>query len=122
SVLRWRNSVAGWLYEVAYHLALNAKAAASRRLAHEGKFSEKSPAALADPLTEITGRELLAMLDRELAGLAAKYRAPLVLCYLEGMTRDEADQQLGCPLGTLKSRLERGRALLRTALARWGLT
>src|SRR5262249_25645378 len=70
----------------------------------------------------LTGRELLTILDSELAQLPARVRAPLVLCYLEGMARDEAARQLNCPLGTLKSRLERGRELLRRQLARKGFT
>src|SRR5437588_61163 len=70
----------------------------------------------------LTDRELLAALDAELMKLPAKYRTPLLLCSLEGATRDEAAQQLGCPLGTLKSRLERGRQLLYAALQRRGLT
>src|SRR5262249_55558722 len=51
-----------------------------------------------------------------------KYRAALQLCCLAGRTRDEAARQLGCTLGALKMRLERGRQLLRTRLARRGLT
>ncbi len=116
---RWRDSIASWLYQVAYHLALNARTAAARRCAREKAAPARSPA---DPLAEITGRELLAVLDQELTRLPKKYRAPLVLCYLEGQTRDEAAQRLGCPLGTLKSRLERGRELLRRSLAHSGLT
>jgi RNA polymerase sigma factor (sigma-70 family) len=116
---RWRDCVASWLYQVAYHLALNARTAAARRSMREKAALPRSPA---DPLAEITGRELLPVIDQELTRLPKKYRAPLVLCYLEGHTRDEAAQRLGCPLGTLKSRLERGRELLRTSLARRGLT
>src|SRR5439155_25775992 len=74
-----------------------------------------------DPLETITARELLAVLDEELTRLPHKYRAPLVLCYLEGATRDQAARQLACPLGTLKHRVERGRELLRIRLAKRGV-
>jgi RNA polymerase sigma factor (sigma-70 family) len=116
---RWRDSVANWLYEVAHHLALNVRMAAARRRARDKRARPHFPG---DPLTEITGRELLAALDEELARLPEKLRAPLVLCCLEGNTRDEAAKQLGCPLGTLKSRLESGRERLRKRLTRRGLT
>ena len=56
-----------------------------------------------------------------LVALPDPLRAPLVLCYLEGMTRDEAAERLGCPLATLKKRLERGRDRLHDALVRRGL-
>jgi len=62
------------------------------------------------------------VLDEELLKLPERFRAPLVLCYLEGAARDEAARLLGTPLGTLKSRLERGRDLLHAALQRRGLT
>src|SRR5207248_11551079 len=74
-----------------------------------------------EPLDELTLREARAVLDEELARLPERDRGPLVLCYLEGLTRDEAAARLGCPLGTLKSRLERGRAVLAGRLARRGL-
>jgi hypothetical protein len=73
-------------------------------------------------MAEISLREARTVIDEELAKLSEKYRAPLVLCYLEGATRDEAAQQLGWSLGTLKRRLEQGRELLRERLARRGLT
>src|SRR5207237_3276430 len=75
-----------------------------------------------DPLADITLRELQGVLDEELARLPAKNRAPLILCCLEGTARDEAAQQLGWTLQTVKDRLERGRELLRARLARRGLT
>ncbi|HLN32515.1 MAG TPA: sigma-70 family RNA polymerase sigma factor [Gemmataceae bacterium] len=118
AALRWQQSVGHWLYEVAYRLAQKARVEAARRSARSARVPER-PAP--DPLAEITGRELQTALDEELARLPVKYRAPLVLCCLEGISRDEAAQQLGCPLGTLKSRLERGRELLRGRLMRRGL-
>ena len=57
----------------------------------------------------MTGRELLTVLDEELRRLPERYRAPLVLCYLEGLTRDDAAARLGCSQSTLKRRLEAGR-------------
>ena len=63
-------------------------------------------------------REVRQVLHEELSGLAERYRAPLVACYLEGKTQDEAAAQLGMAKSTLKERLERGRSLLRTRLVR----
>src|SRR5204862_3715498 len=57
----------------------------------------------------MTARELLAALDDELDKLSLTYREPLVLCYLEGLSREEAAARLGVSSGTLKSQLERGR-------------
>src|SRR5262249_8050690 len=114
----WEASVASWLHRVAYHLALKVRRATVRRGIHEGRVKDR-PAP--DPLEAITGRELRTALDEELARLPAKYRGPLVLCYLEGATCDAAARQLGCPLGTLKSRVKRGRELLAVRLAKRGL-
>src|SRR5262245_15714169 len=75
----------------------------------------------AAPDADPSWREVVAVLDEELARVPEKLRGPLVLCYLEGLTRDEAAARLGCPLGTLKGRLERGRELLRRRLERRGL-
>jgi RNA polymerase sigma-70 factor (ECF subfamily) len=119
----WQTSVSKWLYVVAQRLALHARAGTLRREARE------RPAALpeechpqADPLAEIARRELRRVLDDELHHLPEKYRAPLVLCYLEGKTNEEAARQLGWPTGSMSRRLERGRALLRLRLLRRGLS
>jgi RNA polymerase sigma factor (sigma-70 family) len=115
---RWRPSVASWLYATARQVALNARTARSRRAKHEGRATPK-PAA--NPLAEITGEELLAILDEELGKLPERYRAPVVLCCVEGLTRDEAAAQLGIPAATLKGQLERGRKRLHDALVRRGV-
>src|SRR4051794_33095221 len=104
--VRWHDSAAGWLHGVARNTARRARDAAARRARHE----RGAPArAGADPLAEMSARELLGALDEELSRLPRQYREPLVLCYLEGAARDEAARRLGCPLGTLKGRLERGK-------------
>lgn len=115
---RWQPSVANWLHQTAHWLALKAHRSAGRRAKREQKAAARQPA---DPLAEMTGRELLAILDAELLALPDSLRAPLVLCHLEGATRDEAAERLGCPLSTLKKRLERGRDRLHAALTRRGL-
>jgi len=72
------------------------------------------------PNRDASWREVQAALDEELMSLPEKFRAPLVLCYLEERTRDEAAAQLGLLLSTLRGRLEQGRDLLRSRLARRG--
>ncbi len=115
---RWQPSVANWLYQTTHFLALKARTGAYRRARRDRRaVSSPSP----NPLAEITGQELLAVLDEELLALPGSLRAPLVVCYLEGATRDEAAQRLGCSLAALKKRLERGRQRLHAALTRRGL-
>jgi RNA polymerase sigma factor (sigma-70 family) len=117
--IAWRASVANWLYGVAYRVASRARAERQRRRAHE-----RQAAWAAQTESPPTGawQELRQVLDEELRCLPDKYRAPMVLCYLEGKTRDEAAQQLGWTPARVKTRLERGRELLRGRLHRRGLT
>src|SRR5262245_60994226 len=84
-------------------------------------FPEKHPMQ-ADPVAALSRREARTALYDELAQLPARYQTPVILCDLEGHTNAEAAQRLGCPEGTLKSRLARGRELLRRRLVRRGLT
>jgi RNA polymerase sigma factor (sigma-70 family) len=118
SAIRRRGALGCWLHHVAYHAAVRLQTQRARRRAHELAATEQR---VPGPLDDLTVRELRRLLDEELLRLPEKYRAPLVLCYLEGLTRDEAAQQLRCSLGTFKSRLERGRELLRQRLVRRGL-
>jgi RNA polymerase sigma factor (sigma-70 family) len=116
--LQRQESVGNWLYGVATRLALRTRADAARERDRQQGVTAKS---CRDPLDELTVREAQQILDEELSRLPDRYRAALVLCCLEGLARDEAAQQLGCPAATVKSRLERARALLRQRLADRGL-
>jgi RNA polymerase sigma factor (sigma-70 family) len=110
----------GWLHTVAYRLARKAQTAIGRRPVPRLPDDTASPTA--DPLAQVSGRELIALIDAELARLPVLYRLPLILCGLEGLTRDEAAARLGWTVGALRGRLERGRELLRSRLAARGLT
>jgi RNA polymerase sigma factor (sigma-70 family) len=116
--IRRCGSAGSWLYRVACHAALRLRSQAASRKRREGRIT---PQEEADPLAEVTARELLAVLDEELARLPEAERAPLVLCYLQGLTRDEAARQLSWSLGTLKRRLGQGLRRLRSRLGRRGL-
>jgi RNA polymerase sigma factor (sigma-70 family) len=104
-----------WLYGVACRIARKARAEAARRSHHE---RQAAPMTTEDPLLEVAWRELRSLLDEELQRLPAKYRAPLVLCYLEGLTNEEAARRLGWPTGSISYRLARGREILRGRLTR----
>jgi RNA polymerase sigma factor (sigma-70 family) len=111
-----RARVGNWLYGVAHKTALKAKARNRRRSAREREAGAAPRAAPA----EGDWQELLAPLDEALSRLPDKYRAPVVLCALEGKPLREAAQQLGCPQGTVASRLARARGMLARRLARYG--
>ncbi|HEY7313749.1 MAG TPA: sigma-70 family RNA polymerase sigma factor [Gemmataceae bacterium] len=113
-----RGSVAGFLYTVAYHIALRARADAARRRERERRAA-KMPAIQATD--DLLWRDLRPVLDEELNRLPEKYRAPILLCYLEGKTQEEAAALLGWTKGTVSGRLARARDILRGRLARRGL-
>jgi RNA polymerase sigma factor (sigma-70 family) len=117
SVIR-RERVANWLYGVACRTAKQARGRAARRRAREEKVSKSRRV---EPADESMPDDLRGIVDEELARLPARYRAPVVLCELEGLSRHEAARRLGIPEGTLSSRLARAKAQLRERLARRGL-
>src|SRR5262249_6578603 len=114
-----RELLANWLYGVALRIALRARAhGPSHPLPEEREIPDMTAH---DPSRAVAERELRGVLDDELQHLPAKYRAPIVFCHLEGRSIDEAAAEIGCPRGTVLSRLARGREQLRTRLARRGL-
>jgi RNA polymerase sigma factor (sigma-70 family) len=116
--IRKKDSVGSWLHGVAYRAAARLKREVARRRAHEGPVVDVPR----EETTDLSWREVRTVLDEELRRLPERFQAPLLLCYLEGKTRDEAAQELGWSLGTLRGRLERGREMLRSRLTRRGLT
>jgi RNA polymerase sigma factor (sigma-70 family) len=115
--LRREESLAAWLYRVAVNISRTAARGDACRRAHEQEAARRRPHAAA----EAGLPEWEPLLDEEVSRLPRKYRMPVVLCYLEGRTHDEAARQLGWPLGTVKGRLARARDLLRARLCRRGL-
>ncbi|MFO0965879.1 MAG: sigma-70 family RNA polymerase sigma factor [Gemmataceae bacterium] len=115
--IRKRDSLAAWLHGVARRIALRARARRSR-LCSLGEVSASAVSASSAAGDDITLGELKERLDEEIAELPEKLRAPLILCCLQGMTRDEAAARLGWSIGMVKGRLERARERLRRRLAR----
>jgi RNA polymerase sigma factor (sigma-70 family) len=112
-----RDSLASWLHGVAHRVALRARAAAAKRCRHEHEASVGDGMSADD----LSWREVRAVLDSELAELPEKWRLPLILCYLEGLTQDEAAGQIGWSKRTLRRRLEEARVALGRRLARRGI-
>jgi RNA polymerase sigma factor (sigma-70 family) len=107
----------GWLYGVALRVGSRLRADLRRRdrQRRDLDLSEATAAVGADV------SDLPALLDEEIDRLPARYRRAVILCCLQGQTNEEAARQLSCPVGTVKSRLSRGRDLLRARLARRGV-
>ncbi len=121
--IRVDGSLGRWLYGVAKRVSVHARANNRRRQARErlavGQLEIRTRNTSADT-TDVTDAQKI--LAEELDRLPARFKAPIVLCDLEGATHEAAAQCLGCPVGTIKSRLSRARARLRRRLIRRGLT
>jgi RNA polymerase sigma factor (sigma-70 family) len=109
--------VGNWLYGVARNTALKARAMNRKRGVREREAGAVPRAQAAEEVW----RQVQALLDEEVSRLPQKYRAAVVLCELQGKTIQEAARELGCPQGTLATRLARGRALLGKRLDGHGL-
>jgi RNA polymerase sigma factor (sigma-70 family) len=113
-----QSRVGNWLHGVARQTALKARSLKAKRQQRERSLPEM-------PDSETTQHDiwndLQPLLDREICRLPEKYRAVIVWCELEGKTLREAARQLGCPEGTVASRLARARAMLAKRLRRHGL-
>jgi RNA polymerase sigma factor (sigma-70 family) len=118
--VRDRRLLGNWLYGVASRVSLRARSHAWTRSRRESTLdtldfpSHPAP----DPLCQSDDHRLL---HEELARLPAKYRTPLVLCYLQGQTHEQAAARLKWPVGTVRGRLHRAREMLRSRLSRRGL-
>jgi RNA polymerase sigma factor (sigma-70 family) len=115
--IRERDLLAPWLYQIARRVAQRASFRAARRR----QLERTAPRLDVEAPSHAPDFELRARLDLELGRLPEKYRAPVVLCYLEGRTHAEAAAVLRWPIGTVKGRLARARALLHARLERDGL-
>jgi RNA polymerase sigma factor (sigma-70 family) len=116
-------ALSGWLREVAYRIALRARARASRTRAIEWQatamaLGRDEPG---DPEEIVSLSELRPVLHEEVARLPEKYRVPVILSYLEGRTNQEVAELLHWPVGTVKGRLMRARQMLRSRLTRRGV-
>jgi RNA polymerase sigma factor (sigma-70 family) len=113
-----RPSLAAWLHTVAVRIARKALAR-SRRQRTQVVLPEQTTQG--DVAADVGSRELLRLVDEEIERLPAVVREPLILCCLQGRTRDEASEALSCSIAAIKGRLERGRELLRRRLERRGV-
>ena len=118
--IRKHDSIASWLHGTAHRVALQGqdRGPKARWRASRGWRRRTCPRESQPPIED---RELSPILHEEIERLPAKYRAPIVLCYLEGMTQDQAAIELGWPVGTVRGRLARARDLLKSRLTRRGL-
>jgi RNA polymerase sigma factor (sigma-70 family) len=115
--IRDRRLLAPWLSQIAYRASLLASRRAARRRQIEQIQSAAEDSAI---VPEADDHELIAALHQELDRLPERYRSPVVLCYLQGLSHDEAARTLQWPIGTVKGRLVRARRLLRERLSRRG--
>src|SRR5271166_6404412 len=120
--IRDRRVLSSWLYEVAYRIAIRARASAARRRDQEGQgVVLGAEATKSEQEYTVALNDLQPALHDEVNRLPEKYRLPIILTYLEGKSNEEVAELLEWPVGTVKGRLFRARNLLRSRLTRRGL-
>jgi RNA polymerase sigma factor (sigma-70 family) len=117
SAIRDPSHLSNWLYGVASRVAVRARTNTLRRRGRETTIASLEVATAPETMDLL---EIGPVLDQELNRLPRKYRAVLVLCYLKARTHDQAAEELHCPVGTVRSRLARGRDLLKRRLTQRG--
>jgi RNA polymerase sigma factor (sigma-70 family) len=121
SMLDAEKPLAGWLYQVAYHLALRLRAVAARQRRCERDLANGRPTrTVSEPSVDVEKKEMRQALIEELQRLPEKYRAPLVLCYFDGRTHEEAARAIGLPRGSMAKRIGEGLRYLRERLLERG--
>jgi RNA polymerase sigma factor (sigma-70 family) len=118
--IRDPDALGNWLYGVAIRTASCARLKLARRRKHEGDGVLLEPIMVQPAEQPVIDREQAEALYREIDRLPRSFRRPVILCYFEGLTQDEAARRLRCPIGTLRSRLARARDKLRRGLTRRG--
>jgi RNA polymerase sigma factor (sigma-70 family) len=113
-----RELLGNWLYGVALRVTARARDMAAKRRTREATDMERIAEATREP-SETT--DVSAAITEEVQRLPAKYRIPVVLCYLEGRSNEDAAGEMRCPVGTVKTRLSRAREMLRKRLTHRGL-
>jgi RNA polymerase sigma factor (sigma-70 family) len=119
--IRQMDSVAGWLYGVAARVASRARRDAARRRVRERRGAEAAMTICRVDDHDPDASEIAHVIYEELGRLPERFRLPIVLCHLEGLTYEQAANQIGCPVRTVQSRLTRARERLRNRLTRRGL-
>ncbi len=120
--IRRREALASWLFGTARRVASQARRDSVRRRQHEQEYAEAiAGAQRSDPSGRGPEPESTTLYE-ELEKLPQRYRTPIVLCDLEGLTHEQAAVAAGCPQRTLETRLYRGRERLRGRLVRRGVT
>jgi RNA polymerase sigma factor (sigma-70 family) len=114
----WHAGLGPWLYGVAHRVAVKARAQRAKRARSDGEAKPSQPILPPD----LSWQEACNLLHAELDRLPDQYRIPILLCYLEGKTREEAAAVLGVTSGAIKGRIKRGCDMLRNRLARRGVT
>ncbi len=124
ALIRDPNLLGPWLHGVAHRVAVRARANAAIRRSRERSGAEEAAMAASIGLggeDSVVRAELRAALDDEVARLPERFRRVVVLCYLDGLTHDQAAERLRCPVGTVRSRLSAAREKLRGRLVRRGV-
>ncbi len=118
--LRAQDSLAPWLHQAAYRAAIHDRSATIRRRSHEHAAAALRPDSGAPP-RHASDDDITKIIHEEIDRLPGRFRVAVVLCDLEGRTHEQAARHLGCAVGTVKSRLARGRRRLRGRLVRRGV-
>jgi HlyD family secretion protein len=121
ATIRRLESVGGWLYGVACRVAARARVDAARRQRAEHRGALRVVEAVDPADNDAMAKDFGPVVQEEVRRLPEKFRAVVVLCYWQTLTHEQAAAQLGCPLGTVRSRLARARKLLHRRLTRRGL-